>query len=492
MSLLLKAFPHGRPGPRLSSPWMSSLRMSSLRMSSPWISSPRARLTVVVSVLAMVAVLLPLAASAEARSGTRKQHASRHHAAHTVPGQPPHNYVMPATSFFSFPNRSRKERLAIRKRVLATIQSVWGGRRTRIGTPLRTNGTIRIATWTFDDWDVAKALAAAHKRGVSVQVVAARSANRGHAPWRWLRKRLGTRLHRQGRPTTREMYSFARQCRGACRGPGGTPHAKYFLFDNVGANHIRNVVVQTSANLTTMAFQGQWNQAQVMRSANVYTDFMGVYRQMRLGRPVARPYHVDAMGNVVDYFFPHPGATASQDPVLQILNQAHCQGATAGGNRAGRTKVRIVQYAIYGERGVWIAKRLRHLWTLGCDVAIIYAVTSRPVLSILRSNTGRGAVPMRQSVVKDSWGNIVKYNHSKWMTITGRWGRSRATYLTFSGSANWANLAFGSDEQMQRIHSRTQAVRHLATFAKTWRQKTSRRPGSDRVVAFGRTMGAGP
>ena len=30
---------------------------------------------------------------------------------------------------------------------------------------------------------------------------------------------------------------------------------------------------------------------------------------------------------------------------------------------------------------------------------------------------------MRQSVVKDYWGNIVKYNHSKWMTIIGRWGR---------------------------------------------------------------------
>ena len=99
-----------------------------------------------------------------------------------------------------------------------------------------------------------------------------------------------------------------------------------------------------------------------------------------------------------------------------------------------------MQYAIYGDRGVWIAKKLRRLWKAGCDVAIIYSVSSRPVLSVLRSNAGRGPVPMKQSVVKDYWGNIVKYNHSKWMTISGRWGRSRGVYQTFSGSANWANL----------------------------------------------------
>ena len=45
--------------------------------------------------------------------------------------------------------------------------------------PCRSNGTIRIATWSFDDWDVAHALVAARKRGVSVQVVAAKTAQLG-------------------------------------------------------------------------------------------------------------------------------------------------------------------------------------------------------------------------------------------------------------------------------------------------------------------------
>jgi phosphatidylserine/phosphatidylglycerophosphate/cardiolipin synthase-like enzyme len=175
--------------------------------------------------------------------------------------------------------------------------------------------------------------------------------------------------------------------------------------------------------------------------------------------------------------------------VMQILNRVNCSGATAGGT-GSRTKVRVIQYAVYGDRGLWIAKKLRYLWNRGCDVAIIYSVSSRPVLSVLRNRSGRGAVPMRQSVVKDYWGNIVKYNHSKWMTVTGHWGRSTAAYLTFTGSANWANLAFGDDEQMQRIAARSDAARYLATFTKTWRQESSRPPSSaGHVSAFGRTAG---
>jgi hypothetical protein len=188
----------------------------------------------------------------------------------------------------------------------------------------------------------------------------------------------------------------------------------------------------------------------------------------------------------VDYFFPRPHATAALDPVMQNLGPVGCTGATSG-NARGRTVIRIIQYAIYGDRGAWIAKRLRSLWQAGCDVRIIYSVSSRPVLSILRARSGRGPVPMRQSVIKDPWGNIIKYNHSKWMTITGRWGSSPGAYVTFNGSANWANMAFGDDEQMQRILQRDTALRHLRAFAKTWRQQTSRPPASGRVASFGRS-----
>ena len=115
-------------------------------------------------------------------------------------------------------------------------------------------------------------------------------------------------------------------------------------------------------------------------------------------------------------------------------------------------------------------------------------MTSRPVLGILRSRAGRGPVPMRQSVVRNAYGEIVKYNHNKWMTITGHWGRSTRRLVVFPGSSNWGNLAFSSDEQMQQIISYKHTRQHLAAFAKTWKQRTSRKPSAGRVYSFGRML----
>ncbi len=401
-------------------------------------------------------------------------------------GQPSRDYVIPSGSLFAYPNRGSLDRVAIRNRVLYTIQSTWGGPRDpSTGVPLAGNGTIRIATWSFNDWAIARALVAARNRGVSVQVMGAATANLDYAPWQYLRRSLGADLYRPGHPETAEQYSFARQCRGACRGSGGTPHSKYFLFDDVGSRHVRDVVVQTSMNLTAFAVDGQWNQAQVLRSADVYDDFLAVFRQTRLGRRVASPYHLASFGNVVDLFFPKPGAGASSDPVMQVLDHVSCRGSAVTGD--GRTRIRIIQYAVYGTRGLWIAKRLRSLWNSGCDVGIIYSVSSRPVLSVLRSPTGRGKVPMRQSVVKNRAGEIVKYNHSKWMTIAGRWAGNSRSWLTLNGSSNWSDT-FGNDEQMQRISGSAHVVRANAAYTTTWRQRTSRPPPGGRLAPSGRVL----
>jgi hypothetical protein len=399
------------------------------------------------------------------------------------------NYVPASGAYFSFPNRGKAAKMAIRNRVLYTIKSTKGGRRTSIGTPMPGNGKIRIATWTFDDWGIARALLAARNRGVSVQVVAAQAPNKDHRSWRWLRKHLGSKLYRPGYPTSQDTVSFARTCRGACRGLAGTAHAKYFLFDKVAEPGFRNITFQTSMNLTRFAYTNQWNHAQVMRDKRVYDDYSWVFAQARAGRPVRNPYRVVRISSsVADYFFPRPRARASQDPVMQILGAAGCTNAGYGGTRNHRTRIRIIQYAMYGDRGVWIAKRLRALWRAGCDIKIIYGVTSRPVLQILRNHAGRGAVPMRQSVTKDASGEIIKYNHSKWMTITGRWNGSAGQFVTFTGSANWSLLAFADDEQMQRLRSRTQATLYMRAFAKTWKQRTSKLPPGGRFASFGRTM----
>ena len=401
---------------------------------------------------------------------------------------PARNYVVPPGSAFSFPNAGAANKFAIRNRVLFTIQSVWGGPRDRNRLPIN-DGAIRIATWSFNDMAIAKALVAAHNRGVSVQVVAAATRNKGDKAWRLLRKKLGGNYYKAGVTNSSEKVSFARQCRGACRGRGGTPHSKYFLFNDVGSRHVENVVMQSSMNLTKMGYQGQWNQAYASWSQTTYNNFLTIFRETRIGLPQTVPYRRYASGNVANAFFPRPGTSAGSDPVMHILNQTRCTGSSAGTN--GRTKIRIIQYAMYDTRGVWLAKKLRSLWSAGCDVAIIYAISTRPVLGILRNGSGRGAIPMRQSVITNRKREIVKYNHSKWMAIAGNWGGSPAAYVTFAGAANWSNAAFSNDEQMQQINAYSTARGHMLNFNKTWAQGSSHAPGFGIKGSEGRLLPPG-
>src|SRR6476620_5522651 len=372
---------------------------------------PRHASAVVLVLLALVASLLSLgatAASAAPRTAASSPKAAVQPRAVLSPraatvGRPPRNYVIPQTSYFSYPTGRYAAKVQIRNRVLYTVQSVWGGPRTSLGLPLPSNGKIRMATWSFNDMTMARALVAARNRGVSVQIVAATTANVESASWAWLKRQLGAARYVPGHPETTETQSFARQCRGACRGRGGTPHSKYFLFDNVGSSHQRNIVVQTSMNLTTFAFQGQWNQAQALRSLPIYNHYLGIFKQVRVGLPVSGAYRRWTSGSVTDMFFPKPGTSAATDPVMQMLNRTRCLGAATG---SGRTRIRIIQYAIYDTRGVWLAKKLRRLWNSGCDVAMIYSVSTRSVMGILRSRSGRGAIPVRQSVTTNRKGVI--------------------------------------------------------------------------------------
>jgi PLD-like domain len=373
-------------------------------------------------------------------------------------------------NYFSYPNRSTASKLAIRNRVLNTINSTWG------------TGDIKMVTWSFQDTTMKNALAAARDRGVKVTVIAARSVNNDgeHPAWPALRAELNQPGDTSG--------SHAWECSGACRGAGGTAHAKYFLFNDVGSYHRRNIVMQTSMNLTRFAFEGQWNQATVWWSEGVYRAFSQVFELARTQtRGGVRSYRT---GGVTSTFF--PGASRSNDVILRALNNTRCTGATAGGIN-GRTRVRLINYAIYQDRGTAIAKRLRQMWNGGCNVRIIYSLTSRPVLSILRSRAGRGPVPMRQSVIKNGRGEIVKYNHSKWLAISGVYaGRGRGIYTVLPGSANWADLSYSSDEQTQQIFSSTWTRPYFGAFDTTWNQKTSRAPSFGRVGSGARALNSIP
>lgn len=376
-------------------------------------------------------------------------------------------------AYFSFPNTTAADATAIRDEVLRTINSTNGAYCVQDGfladgtTPryVVRHGSIKIATWSYNDWDITHALVDADARGVSVQVVAARSINELtlYQPWiapDGLRQSLG--YHRDPVPAALldDDHSWAHDCKGACRGPGGTPHSKYFLFDDVrsvsAGDHLRHVVMQSSANLTRFAFEGQWNQANALYDAESYTDFVTNFYQA--ARELHGGYSRSDHGGISDIFFPK-GRTG-QDPSARLLAGADCRGGTT---------VRAVNYAFYSKRGVALARQLRGLWNRGCDVRVIYAITSRGVLRVLRARGGRGPIPVRQSVIRNNRGRVVEYNHSKWVSVGDR---------VLAGSGNWSNSSLNDDEQFQEFSG---SAPFQAAFDKTWSQASSKAPRGGRL-----------
>ena len=380
-------------------------------------------------------------------------------------------------AYFSYLKLSGADQTAIRNRVLNTIKSTNGrycaptGLDDGLGNPLYTvvHGSIKLTSWSWNDWDVTEALKAARSRGVSVQAIAARNINEKgndsgpYKPWvgaGGMRRSFDYYRDRVPSALLDDETSWVHDCAGSCRGGGGIAHAKYFLFQDVrssamGSDHVRDLVVQTSMNLTTFAYKGQWNQAKVMTDADSYANFRSIFFEaaQQSENGFARWDH----GTISDIFFPKKSAP---DPTLQMLNRVNC---------SGRTPVRVIMYAFYDDRGLALARQLRNLWGDGCDVKIIYSLSTRGVLGILRSRAGRGPIPMKQTVIRNRKHEIVKYNHSKWVSAGDR---------VQAGSANWSNNAWTGDEQIQEFNG---AGPFQAAFNRTWSQKISKAPKGARL-----------
>lgn len=380
-------------------------------------------------------------------------------------------------AYFSYLKLSAADQTAIRNRVLNTIKSTNGrycaptGSTDASGNPLYTveHGSVKLASWSWNDWAITEALKAARARGVSVQAIAARNINEKgnesgpYQPWvgaGGMRRSFDYYSDTVPSGLLDDENSWVHDCAGACRGGGGIAHAKYFLFQDVrsgaaGSEHVRDLVVQTSMNLTTFAYKGQWNQAKVMTDAESYADFRTIFYEaaQQSVNAFARWDH----GTVSDIFFPKHGAP---DPTLRLLDSVDC---------SGRTPVRVINYAIYDDRGLALARKLRGLWGAGCDVKVIYSLSTRPVLRILRSRAGRGPIPVKQTVLRNRSGEIVKYNHSKWVSVGDR---------VEAGSANWSNNAWTGDEQMQDFDG---AGPFRDAFNRTWNQGISRAPRGGRL-----------
>ena len=355
-------------------------------------------------------------------------------------------------AIFSNPAGTRAEKNAIMTHILRSIYSAPRGSK------------IKIASWNIRSHRAATALVRAARRGVSVQLVMERINAYAHEPdtsnpipasaeanpdFFWMRREF----RRANAGKAPGHLSWARLCVHSCRGHGGLAHTKMFLFSQV--HRTKDVVMYGSFNLTDAATVAQWNDLYTSVGRPGLYDFAVLrFQEMSYDRAMAKPWRVNSFRGVRLGFFPWKGPDVVGDPVKRVFNRVVCSGATGGTGTNGHTRIRVAQTAIAGDRGIRLARALRHLWDRGCDVKLVYGLINPTALGIFRSRSGRGAMPVQQ-IAQDRNGDFVydRYLHQKSMAISGHWGGRTNAQYAWNGSANWVGYTLVSDETFGRIDS---------------------------------------
>jgi hypothetical protein len=363
----------------------------------------------------------------------------------------PDDYNPPAGMTFTHPYRKGYRNL-IHDHIVRTINSVPPG------------ATIQLASWSFSSRTYREALKAAKARGVKVQIVLAWRNKPNNSDYRRLTRAFGTSVNPDG--------SWVKKCWHSCRGVGGTMHSKMFMFSE--AYRTGSVYMSGSANLTDFAVTNQWNQMNtVTGDAAIYNEAVAIFNQMVQDTPAA--YTETQYPTLTSYYYPRGRVSTANDFMLKALAPVRCTGAV-GAAKHGRTIVRIAMYAWYQSRGKWLAKRVRQLWQQGCQVQIVYAISSNPVKSILYSPAGRGRIPMRQILLTNTKGIPIYYLHDKWVAITGNYAGVPNNSVSFHGSFNFSDLGFSSDEQFQMLRGRAVYDRFARDFTLLWKDRQARAP----------------
>ena len=445
-------------------------------------------------VVLALALVPPAEAAADPPKKCRDKHYARQHQKACTPPSKPEPVWSPGTATtFNYPFSTAARRNAIRHRVLKAIKYTPRGAR------------IRLATFSYHDAKVTRALIRAHKRGVSVQLLVNRDGERLGRSYDKLQRELGDRRKPRHGMSPAEV-SFARSCLRSCRGRRGTLHSKIFLFSQVG--HTRWVSMVGSANLTKKAVIGQWNHMDTLVGKQTYVRLGMLFNQMKHDRVPEHPiwrFHTD---DAVFWAFPHAIADPSRDPIVRVLRRISCQATPHTGTpvrKTGRTSkahaknkpkqnsatrpitrrtvIRIGMYAWFDNRGDYLARAVRRKWNHGCSVKIVYSVLNSKVKRILYDPSGRGRIPMRRVVrIDELTRQAVDYNHSKYLAMSGTY-RHQGGRFVWSGSMNFTGLGLFCDDLLFRLHGRRVVASYFRNFRRVWRSPKAHRPIPTR--AFG-------
>ena len=313
--------------------------------------------------------------------------------------------------------------------------------------PVYYPSTIKIAVYSIADKRFAKAIVNAHRRCVSVQVLMNSHLDRTTSrSW----GRIGHALGGRSRKYWRHQRSFAHRCSNGCLGTS-VLHSKFFLFSHPGK--ARYTVMTGSTNMTKNAIGVQWNDLYTVNgNKQLFGQFKHMFKKMVRDRMANGPY-VFKSGRYTTVFYPFRKATERSDRTMRSLKSIQCRGAKDGTGINGRTVVYIAMHAWFSDRGLYLAKRVRHMYDKGCYVRILYSFMSRPTFDILKRGTGHRMVVRRVLFPGPLGLHAAKYSHMKMYAASGHIGKDHAARMVWTGSNNFQRKSLHADEVTLRIHS---------------------------------------
>jgi hypothetical protein len=421
------------------------------------------------SVLARSAIDTALASEPVTRTWTVICSVRRTVCTPTAPGA----YTVPSGAAFNNPLGTVAQRRKLLNHVTATVNSMPGyavDPSLCSDNPADYPSTIRIALYSVTNEAFGRAMVAADKRCVSVQILMNNHLDPATTPAiSMMRDALGT-APRSGDGSLQR--SFARMC-GGCRGRG-VQHSKFYLFDSPvkavnGRSLIRDTVMVGSSNMTGNASGVQWNTLYTVRSnAKLHQDYLGVFDRSKYDIPDSRTLDYRT-GNYFTQFWPRSGG----DPEMSALRSVRCTGANGGAGIGGRTVIYINMHAWFGTRGYALAKQVRSLYGQGCYVRILYSFMSYSVFKKLKSGTGSRMSVRRTLFSTDGDKYADVYSHFKLMAASGNIGGDRSAWISWTGSMNFTNSGVGFDEVMMRISSLGAYRQFRDNFSYISRRKSS-------------------
>ena len=323
-------------------------------------------------------------------------------------------------------------------------------------------GRIRISAWNVRSAAITNALIRANNRNVSVQVVMDR-ANWNPVNPNVDAARLANALKAGNEGRSSSKKSFLRRCISSCRGKFGIPHSKFFLFNKVRVKKNKQVktipwvTMYGSYNATELGATIQWNDLYTIKNDEPrYKNFLGVFNEMAKDKRVKNAVTGYDDGVTGTGFYPYYGEGIVGDPVLDVLNTISCTGATA--TAKGFTRIRIAQTAMYGDRGLMLARKLAQMRRQGCNIRLVYAMFGGEVLQILRA----AKIPLTHLAYDaDEDGLYDRYVHMKTMAVSGNVAGDPAAKITWNGSANWTSVALASDEVLGVVRKKWVTTRYM-------------------------------